>query len=176
MQVKNTLFHIQNGIENADDWFARLQNELKWEEIVWGPTNRKLPRLCSNRVERTKIGQEITQWLIKFLYMNFGITTVGVAGIFGNNYRNGDDYLPMHKDQYGNLHVISLSFGAKRRFKFWNATDGNEISYDLEHGDIIFFGNEMHTKYKHGISKEKNVKTQRINLTFFVQYHDKTPY
>jgi len=172
----NSVLHIQNGVEKADIWFPKLQQELKWQEIMWGPTNRKLPRLCCPDIHMTSIGQEIIVWLKNFFLANFN-TNIEIFGIWGNHYRNGNDYLPLHRDQYGDLDVISLSFGAKRKFDFVPSKTGEKkITYYLEHGDIIGFGNEMHKEYKHGISKQTSVKTARINLTVFVRYIGKKPY
>lgn len=111
------------------------------------------------------------KWLGDFLPMKFDL-----YGTFGNYYRDGTDYLPHHRDQYklddgSDLSVISISFGATRKFSFKGP--GQEArEYDFESGDVITFDPYMNANYTHGIPKQTRIKTGRINITCFVKFKE----
>jgi hypothetical protein len=125
-------------------------------------------------------------WVREFFLCSYDVN-VTISDIFANYYRNGNDYLPHHRDQYDDLHVVSLSFGATRTFSFQPSVQkgvtpsGNEKSkgiprsFELAEGDIIVFDPYINQHYTHGIAKQPGVKTGRINLTCFVRF-DKLPY
>jgi hypothetical protein len=190
MQGNNShhVLYIPKAIEDADIFFPRLRDEVNWHEVIWGKTKRKLPRLCATNSEQTDIGKLILLWLTSYFEVNFGVV-VKIHGVFGNYYRNGNDYLPHHRDQYDDHHVVSVSFGASRHFAFKSGAsrsdkasntgsdegDIKNLAYDLASGDIIVFDPHMNKYYTHGIGKKISVKEGRINLTIFVTF-DKLPY
>jgi hypothetical protein len=160
------VLYIPKVIPEANALFIRLRDEVPWREIVWR-ANRKLPRLCCNSVQLVSAaGELLQQWLMQFFRVAYGVE-IEIADIFGNYYRSGNDWLPYHRDQYGDLHVVSMSFGITRRFNFQG---GNH--YDLAEGDIIAFDPHMNEHYTHGIPKQPKVKGGRINLTCFVRFSE----
>lgn len=163
------VLYIPKVVPEASLIFGRLRDEAPWQEIVW-KAGRKLPRLCCHSIHRESApGALMEAWLVVYFHMAYGIS-VEVADCFGNNYRTGKDWLPYHRDQYGDLHVVSISFGATRTFNFQGSK-----SYDLAEGDIIVFDPYMNKHYTHGIPKQESVKDARINLTFFVRFSE-NPY
>lgn len=167
--------HIKKIIPNANQLFQELQ-KLPWQEIIWGRTGRKLPRLCLGAVEQHPIGAKIRTWVQNFFLETMGVRCT-VQGIFGNHYRTGKDWLPDHKDDYEDgegeaLHVVSLSFGATRTFRFV----GMQPSFNLEEGDIIIFSPAQNAQAKHGIPKQTGVANARINLTCFCTFDGNNPY
>lgn len=174
--------YLPKVIPEASFLYTRLQEEVKWQEIVWRQ-GRKLPRLCAPSVWMTsEVGMLLHSWVREFFLCGYGVN-VEISDIFANYYRNGNDYLPHHRDQYDDLHVVSLSFGATRTFSFQPSVQkgitpsGNEKnkSFELGEGDVIIFDPYTNQHYTHGIAKQPGVKTGRINLTCFVRF-DKLPY
>jgi len=178
----NHVLYIPKIIPEANLLFPRLREEVQWQEIMWRQ-GRKLPRLCAPSIWLTsEIGMLLHAWVREFFLCSYGVN-VTISDIFANYYRNGNDYLPHHRDQYDDLHVISLSFGAARTFSFQPSVQkgvtpsGNEVNhtFKLSEGDIIVFDPYTNQHYTHGIAKQPGVKTGRINLTCFVRF-DKLPY
>lgn len=158
--------YLPKVIPNTDDIYEQLQKQVEWQVILWGPTKRILSRLCSNKIGESQIAQVLSKWVEQYFYQCMGIQCT-IEGMFGNRYRNGLDWLPDHKDNYGDLHVVSLSFGVTRKFHFKkNNTITNE--YDLQNGDMIIFSS--HNDYIHGIKKQPNVLGERINITIFCRF------
>jgi len=166
---ENQVRFFKTVIPDASQIFEQLQ-KLPWQEVIWGKTGRKLPRLCMGGVEGTKAGRMIQKWVQDFFLETMNIRC-DVMGIFGNHYRTGNDWLPDHKDSYDSngvkLHVVSLSFGATRNFRFIGGGSNKDHTFQLSEGDIIIFSPEQNLKAKHGIPKQPAVKQARINLTCF---------
>ena len=167
--LNDHVLYVGKALRDAQSFFPRLRDEIEWQTIIWGKTKRPLPRLCSTNIPNTEIGLFVLSWVVSYFKANFD-TNVKIHGVFGNYYRNGDDYLPQHRDQYDDHHVISLSFGATRSFGFKNST-----YYALGDGDLIVFDPYMNKHYTHGIGKQKKVQEGRINFTIFATF-DKAPY
>jgi hypothetical protein len=167
--IDNHVLYIPKIVPEASSIFRRLMEESPWKEVVW-KGGRKLPRLCCHSINKeSEPAALMEEWLIVFFHTAYDIQ-VDVVGCFGNNYRTGKDWLPYHKDQYDDLHVVSISFGATRKFNFQGSR-----SYNLAEGDIIVFDPYMNKNYTHGIPKQESVKEPRINLTFFVHFRE-SPY
>ncbi len=84
-----------------------------------------------------------------------------------NYYATGEDYMGYHKDdepEIDHTYVASLSFGATRKFNCRHI-DGELISLQLEHGDLLIMEN-FQVFWKHALPKTKKVHEPRLNLTF----------
>lgn len=160
--------YLKGVIPDTRNLKERLEGTLVWQTIQWKNTG-PLPRLCSYAVEGEEIGQVLSDWVVRFFKETMGVDC-SIIGIFGNRYRNGNDYLPNHKDRYGDgIHVVSLSFGATRLFRFSKGTVMSPKFY-LEDGDMIIFSPQQNKDYTHGIPKQAQIKEERINLTFFCSF------
>jgi hypothetical protein len=165
----NNVRYLKAVIPDSARIRERLDQSLPWQELKWGPRQVTLPRLCAYAVEEREMGQLITQWVCNFFRQTMGITCL-VGGIFGNRYRNGNDYLPDHRDAYGDdVHVVSLSFGATRLFRF---SKGGVVTpkFYLENSDMIIFSPQQNITHTHGIPKQAQIKEERINLTLFCRF------
>jgi hypothetical protein len=169
------VLHLKDVFTEHAEFYNRLKDEIPWHQVQWrkGP----LPRLCCHSIQNYGVGLQISNWVTTFCQKNLGVN-VKIRDIFGNYYRNGNDYLPQHSDNYSTdeaqIHVISLSFGVSRRFVFKKFGKVAE-SIVLDAGDIIMFDPYMNKNYTHGIDKRATLQEGRINLTCFVEFN-KTPY
>ena len=170
---------LMDVVPDKKEAFENLKSEVDWKEMIWR-TGRRLPRLCKSSVQTTPIGSIIYAWVKDFFQKTMGIDC-HISDIFGNNYRNGEDYLPDHSDNYSSFngrgyHVVSLSFGAKRLFRF---KEGGKVSgpkFYLDAGDILIFSPEQNKRTTHGIPKQNVDIGQRINLTCFCHFEKGNPY
>lgn len=167
--------YFEGAFREHEGFYSRLQKEINWQTIQW--RTKPLPRLCRRSVQEFPVGALIVTWLESFCLHNLGVR-VTVHDVFGNYYRNGNDYLPDHHDNYSTdeiqMHVVSISFGATRRFNF---KSGGRVAkgFKLSGGDVIIFDPYMNKNYTHGIAKTPSLKEGRINLTCFVSF-DQVPY
>lgn len=87
-----------------------------------------------------------------------------------NYYRDGDDSNGWHADNEKELGlnplIVSVSFGAGRRFDLKHIKTNEKISFQLNSGSLLIMGGEMQHFWKHQIAKSKKVTNGRINLTF----------
>lgn len=178
----NNVRYFPSAIDKdlADWYYNELNEQVEWHEIKWS-TGRTLPRLCCHDIESTEIGSIIKDWLEQFFLTKLGVNCL-IINIFGNKYRNGNDWLPDHKDEYKlpeylaqqlnlndekDMHVVSISFGASRSFHFKQNNRIVKPKFNLSNGDLIMFSPKQNKDYKHGIQKQPSVTEARINLTCF---------
>lgn len=88
-----------------------------------------------------------------------------------NLYRDGRDSMGLHSDaepELGDNPVIaSLSLGATRRFQLRHRKRRDEkLDLDLPSGSLLVMRGATQHHYRHGIPKQPEVLTPRINLTF----------
>jgi alkylated DNA repair dioxygenase AlkB len=83
-----------------------------------------------------------------------------------NLYRNGSDYIGYHSDKEAGTdgHVVSISWGATRKFRFQKS--GYLKEFLLKSGDLVIMYPGCQQQYKHGIPVEKRVGGWRISMTF----------
>jgi len=90
-------------------------------------------------------------------------------------YRNGNDYIGWHsdseKDMVENAAIASVSFGAKRNFVLRPRSKDlrkkiDNINFELQNGDLLIMRDVTQKFWQHSITKSKNIKSERINLTF----------
>lgn len=170
--LKDHIAYFPKVFPDSLVFYERLRTEVRWAPKMW--TNGPLPRLCCHSVQEYPVGAIVVKWLQNFFQVNLGCK-MELLDVFGNYYRNGNDYLPQHPDDYSRpgveVHVVSISFGTKRRFTFNNGRRGKVVaSYALESGDVIVFDPYMNKHYTHGIAKRDTIKTGRINMTCFVTF------
>ncbi len=87
-----------------------------------------------------------------------------------NLYHNGDEGMGWHSDDEPELgempEIVSVSFGANRRFDFKHKKTAEKISVLLENGSLLWMRGACQTYWKHALPKTKKVKDLRVNLTF----------
>lgn len=84
-------------------------------------------------------------------------------------YRDGNDIIHWHSDKealYSD--VVSVSFGATRKFRLREKgqTKGYKYQFELGNADIFHMLNGCQNVYEHSVPLEKTIKDARINLTF----------
>lgn len=156
--IMEAIGHVQGFLEPdmADAYFQRLQ-ALPWQKVMWR-AGRYLPRLVYSYESYDPVINE----LIELVESHFSCR---VKGVWGNYYRDGNDYTPEHQDSYGG-HVITLSFGAPRLFYLRHLTTNEKIQYTLNHGDVNWFSPEINAAHKHAVPKSKQTQP-RISMVFF---------
>lgn len=91
-----------------------------------------------------------------------------------NRYRDGQDHMGWHADdepELGRNPVIgSLSLGAGRHFCLKRKRSASRAGLDglwlLEHGSLLVMGGNIQHHYRHRVPRDRNVRGERINLTF----------
>ncbi|EFA81379.1 hypothetical protein PPL_05363 [Heterostelium album PN500] len=83
---------------------------------------------------------------------------------------DGNDFIGMHADDEaylpGKTTIASISLGATRTFTVTHSKKKETQEYKLNNGSLIVMGGQCQKNYRHGIPKEPDVVTPRINLTF----------
>ena len=102
----------------------------------------------------------------------------------GNRYKKAKDYINFHSDneEWGSTKSISsVSLGVPRTFNYMNKDleAKEKVSLILNHGSLIFMGENCQERYTHGMKKEslskladketlEKYENTRINITFRV--------
>lgn len=117
------------------------------------------------------VTEKVQPWLPELLDLKKKIESVTNAeynSVLINQYRDGRDSVGMHADdekELGlNANIASISLGATRMFTLKHKEE--ELLYELTHGSLLVMSGTTQQHWKHGITKQYNVKEPRLNLTF----------
>ena len=87
-----------------------------------------------------------------------------------NLYHNGNEGMGWHSDDEIELDkeapIVSLSFGATRKFAFRHKQDGTSVSLFLANGSALAMHAPTQEFWQHSLLKTKLSIAPRINLTF----------
>lgn len=87
-----------------------------------------------------------------------------------NLYRNGQDSVGWHADTEEGSGpeptIVSLSFGAERRFQLREIGGKGKGELELRPGSALMMQGDMQQRWQHQISKTRREVGPRINLTF----------
>jgi alkylated DNA repair dioxygenase AlkB len=91
--------------------------------------------------------------------------------MLANLYRDGNDAIGWHADDEPELGpaplIASLSFGCERRFDMRRKDDHAQVvRITLEHGSLLVMSGGMQQHWQHAIARTRQVRGERINLTF----------
>lgn len=161
------LFLQKNAItkEESDRYFNYLKYNVVWEEGIrsrrYGFT-RKAKTLSPD----DDLFNELLIGLIKPILIKInkkdkddgGNTNLNfmILGMYLNYYENGNHFTPTHSHQDSYQLVISL--GVTRTLKI------KSVSYRMEKGDAILFGNQSHT-----VPRETGITGERISIATFMK-------
>jgi len=164
--------------EVADALFIELDDCLDWSQetaFVFG-RNVPLARLTAWYGPTSYTYSGITHPARSFPpVMQHVVTSIEpVAGDFNcvlaNLYRDGNDSVSWHGDNevlWGDRPmIVSVSFGATRRFVLRHNLTGQCVSLELEHGSLLAMSGDTQHRWSHTIPKTRRVVGRRINLTF----------
>ncbi|MCP4911924.1 MAG: alpha-ketoglutarate-dependent dioxygenase AlkB [Oligoflexia bacterium] len=135
----------------------RLQSWVADEGITYkysGKTNHPLPWTATLEKLRNQLNKSFN------LELNSALC---------NWYRNGEDSNGWHSDNEPELGqnptILSLSFGATRKFQLKNRETGELINLSLEEGSLLIMFGESQKQWKHQIPKQRRVLDDRVNIT-----------
>jgi alkylated DNA repair dioxygenase AlkB len=85
-------------------------------------------------------------------------------------YHTGDEDMSWHSDDEKalgiNTSIVSVSFGAERKFSFKHKKSKQTIYVLLQSGSILVMKHATQTHWLHSLPKSSLVKRPGINLTF----------
>jgi alkylated DNA repair dioxygenase AlkB len=110
----------------------------------------------SELLEIKSKAEELAQWKFNSCLLNL--------------YHNGNEGMGWHSDDEVELDedapIVSVSFGAKRKFAFRHKLDGTSASLLLASGSALVMHAPTQVFWQHSLLKTKLLIAPRINLTF----------
>lgn len=86
-----------------------------------------------------------------------------------NWYPNGSYYIGMHSDDekqiIPNTPIVTVSFGATRKFVIECKTSKQKQTYLVKNNDVLVMCGEFQKTHKHGLPKMAKVKDPRVSIT-----------
>lgn len=175
-------FYIQNYIQNPNDIYRKLINEITWRsdkikmfgKVMDQP--RKVAWYGDEGIEYAYSGikMKAVKWSMTLLELKLALEkdlNVDFNSVLINLYRDGNDYMSWHSDdekELGQKPVIaSISLGETRDFLFRLKQDHlKKVKISLENGSLLIMKGHTQSYWHHAIPKRKNVLGPRLNLTF----------
>lgn len=167
---------------DANNYFAQLDSEVKWEQKEIKLFGKKIPqpRLMAWHGDKgityeysnlKLIAKPWTPTLIQLKNHVEDRLNHKFNAVFLNYYRNGHDYMGWHRDNEKVLGlqplIVSISLGAKRIFKFRHYTNKENVhKFELENGSLMIMKSDTQNNWSHSLPKSLRIKQARINLTF----------
>lgn len=170
------------NLDEAQELFSVLQNEIAWEQQrirIYGREHPE-PRLTAwygdpgAAYAYSGIKLLPKAWSPVLLTIKQKLEAACHAkfnSVLLNYYRDGRDSMGWHRDNERELGphpvIASLSFGATRRFLVRRYRSNNEkLELPAESGSLILMRGDMQRHWEHSIPKQLKVTEGRINLTF----------
>ena len=168
--------------QEADQLLVNLKTSIIWEKQkikLYGRVH-DVPRLTAwygdpnKSYEYSGIKMETKPWNSSLLQIKEKIETISKTkfnSVLLNLYRSGSDSVLWHSDdepELGTNPVIgSLSLGEARQFQMKHKDDRDlKQNILLQHGSFLLMKGKTQHNWLHQIPKRKNIKGERINLTF----------
>lgn len=108
--------------------------------------------------------------ILKPLYDSYSVQPLNFKSALINKYRDGNDFIPPHKDTTENDEptIVSVSFGEPRTFIVKRIIFGEETEtvYTLKQGDVFIMAGQSQKNYTHEILKDLTITKPRYNITF----------
>ena len=182
LSAHSWLRHVQNWAAQPDETMMALESELTWhQQPLQMPGKRvyqpRLTAVCgrsmdpSTRYRRPNPDAPWTPIAARVLRQVAGeVPGWHPNGLIANLYRTGQDSISWHADDEPALGpaptVVSVSYGATRRFQV-KARDGSmRHALDLQHGDLLVMAGRCQEEFQHAITKTTKVDDARLSLTF----------
>ena len=89
-----------------------------------------------------------------------------------NKYANGMQSCGFHADKESlfknpdGVDILSISFGATRRFDIRKSFTGNSYTINLDDGDLLWMRGNTQQHFSHAVPQQSDVYEARYNLTF----------
>lgn len=122
----------------------------------------------SSRITTAKIPPQCLQDLLTTVNQMFNSE---YNGILVNKYKSGEDSIGKHSDDEKGLDtntgVMAISYGAVRKFRIRNKSDGKIVcDVQTDPKKIIQMKGDFQKEFTHEIPVEKKVKGERFSFTF----------
>lgn len=156
---------------------AELNSSIQWQEqqlfmyAQWVIPKRLVCLYTNKKHSYNNMTHPILDWPTSLLQLADKITAIHgekFNAVLCNLYRDGSDYVGWHSDDENNMDqscIASVSVGATRSFKFRHKTTKEQVSVELEQGDLLLM-RYCQQHWHHALPKRLKVDTSRINLTF----------
>lgn len=157
--------HHKAFVKDPSSYIQKLKALSGWEKRQWG-AGRTLPRLV---YQPNSSSDQIYAIIGSLVSKIETMSNSKVEGIWGNWYRNGNDYCPDHKDNYG-TDIYCISFGGTRRVRFRNDKTNKLMYITVKSGDCYHFTSEFDSKHTHSVPKTKDKSycdKDRFSIVFF---------
>jgi alkylated DNA repair dioxygenase AlkB len=171
--------YYPSWVDNADQLFTRLRDEILWEQhtiTLYGrsvPTPRLTAWMADAPYRYSGIVNEPAPWpqalgeLLERLLDELG---VDFNSCLANFYRDGTDSMGYHSDDEPELGhrptIASISLGDRRRFVLRHRISRARWSWELGQGDLLVMRDESQSNYAHAVPKTSRPVGPRLNLTF----------
>lgn len=167
--------------KECKNYIEKLFKTIEWENEVinlYGKEiilNRKIAFYADDDISYTyskneKIGKKWNEVLISLKKEVEDKTKTNFNACLINLYHDGNDGMGWHsdneKDIIQNSSIVSVSFGADRKFSFKNIKTKQTISLILANGSLLEMKEDTQKNWLHSLPKTKKIKNIRINLTF----------
>jgi alkylated DNA repair dioxygenase AlkB len=167
--------------DKAHYYLNKLHNTIDWkndEAIIFGKhfiTKRKAAWYGDKDYSytysnTTKQALVWTEELLQLKALVEKITKEKFNSCLLNLYHNGNEGMAWHSDDEKalgkNTVIVSLSFGAERKFLLKHKLTKQKVSLILENGSLLIMKGATQTNWLHCLPKTTKVTRPRINLTF----------
>lgn len=168
-------------LEENEEHLARLIADIPWEHdeiVMFGKrivTKRKVAWFADGRLSYAYSGTEkcAHEWTDHLLTLKAYAEKISGAtcnSCLLNLYHDGGEGMGWHADDERTLQsgapILSLSFGAERKFSFKHKHTKETVSVFLENGSLLVMGGETQKHWHHQLPKTSKVTSPRVNLTF----------
>lgn len=192
-KTKTGLTTIENGeflfypnffTKSEGDFFLqKLKSEIEWKQESMNIYGKKInfPRLTAwyggNDKPYSFSGITLSPkvWneeLVSIKSKIEPIAKVEFNSVLLNRYRDGNDSISWHTDAEPELGknpiIASVNFGDTRKFQLRHIKTKEKLEIELSHGSLLIMQGELQHFWQHQVPKTKELKTERINLTFRV--------
>lgn len=164
------LIYIHNFCDDPDRLLNEIVQCVDW--IRFGNTERYVASFgeqysYSGIVHRKK---DIPVFLNNLMQDIQTVTNEEFNSILLNFYPNNKSSIGWHSDnekELGyNAKIASISLGQERAFLLRNNKTLNVYEQVLQHGSLLFMGNNVQRLYQHAIHKQSVPMNPRVNITF----------
>ena len=186
MQPSNLLpydgeaFYFPNWIEQPNQLFQEIYEEISWspdQGVMFGKpyiTERKMAWLAPSNLPYTYSGYEHQAQKIppclELIFKKVKILFPEVNSCLANYYPHGKTSMGYHADNEKELGknptILSISLGAKRKFKFKHSHLKTVIDIKLGNGSLLLMQGKTQHFWKHSLPISSKIQEPRINLTF----------
>lgn len=182
--VGDSIVELHPGVfdrAESQHYFEALLAQIPWEHdevVLFGKhivTQRKMAWYASNAIpySYSNATKNVLPWndlLTEIKLKIEALTHEKFNACLLNLYHDGNEGMGWHSDDEKSIvpqsTIVSVSFGATRKFAFRNKKDKAQISVVLESGSVLLMKGATQSEWQHALMKSKKVKSPRINLTF----------